>query len=56
MRSASNETAVFSLRIAREKLDRFREIVEAEHRTMNQEFRRYVDERIAESDAERQAA
>lgn len=52
MRSANDQTAVFTLRITRRKLDRFREIVEGEHRTVSQEFRRFVDERIADDEVE----
>ena len=51
-RSARNLTnapqAVFTLRIERDKLDRFREVVEREHRTVVQDLRHYIDRRLAE--------
>lgn len=37
-------------------LDRFREVVEADHRTVSQELRRYIELRIAEADSLAQAA
>jgi len=39
--------AVTSLRIEREKLDRYREIVAREHRTVVGDLRRYIDQRLA---------
>jgi predicted DNA-binding ribbon-helix-helix protein len=53
-RSAKNEVAVYTLRIDRSRLDRLHEIAAADHRTVSQEIRRLIDERIAE--AEREAA
>ncbi len=39
--------AVTSLRIERDKLDRYREIVAREHRTVVGDLRRYIDQRLA---------
>ena len=54
MRNASapkkSPIAVYSLRIDRERLERLTEIAASEHRTLAQELRRLVDERI-EKDA-----
>ncbi len=45
---ANASQAVFTLRIERDKLDRFREVVEREHRTVVQDLRHYIDRRLAE--------
>lgn len=45
---ANTSQAVFTLRIERDKLDRFREVVEREHRTVVQDLRHYIDRRLAE--------
>lgn len=37
-------------------LDRLKQIAESEHRTMTQELRRLISERVAEVDAEKAAA
>lgn len=39
--------AVTSLRIERDKFDRYREIVAREHRTVVGDLRRYIDQRLA---------
>jgi Arc-like DNA binding dprotein len=36
--------------------DRFREVAEADHRTVSQELRRLMEQRIAEADELKQAA
>lgn len=47
-RNLTNDTpAVFTLRIERDKLDRYREIVAREHRTVVGDLRRYIDQRLA---------
>jgi uncharacterized protein (DUF4415 family) len=46
-----DRTAFVHVRIERDVLDRFREIAEAEHRTVSQDVRRYIDTRIADADA-----
>lgn len=38
--------------IAKPKLDRFREVAEADHRTVSSELRRLIDLRIAEAEKE----
>ncbi len=52
-RNLTNDTpAVFTLRIERDKLDRFRELVGREHRTVVQDLRHYIDRRLAAEDRE----
>jgi hypothetical protein len=50
-RKTQNEgrTAFLHVRIEPEVLDRFRAIAEAEHRTVSQEVRHYIDRRLAEA-------
>lgn len=43
-----NPTVVTTIRLAPEKYERMKAIAEREHRSLSQEFRRLVDERIAE--------
>lgn len=44
----TNESlAVTSLRIERDKLARYRDLVAREHRTVVGDLRRYIDERLA---------
>lgn len=45
--------AAYTLRIERAKLDRLRAIAAAEHRTLSQELRRLIEERIGGVGAER---
>lgn len=47
---------LLNFRVEGVKLDRFREVAEADHRTVSQELRRLMDERIAQADALEQAA
>jgi hypothetical protein len=49
MRSArgENPVAVYTLRIKRSKLDRFREIAAEQHRTVAGELNAMIDERLA---------
>ena len=49
-RSATTDTAVFTLRLDRSRLARLHEIAAAEHRTVSQEIRRLIDERIAKEE------
>lgn len=51
-KSTEPEGAVYTLRIERNQLDRLHEIAKAEHRTLSQELRRMVEERIAAHDAQ----
>jgi hypothetical protein len=44
-------TGFLHVRIEPAVLNRFREVAESEHRTVSQEVRRYIDQRIAEADA-----
>lgn len=44
--------AVTTIRVERDKLARFSEICRAEHSSVNQVFRRLIDERLAEADRE----
>lgn len=44
------EIVVTSIRTTRAQLDRFREIAEGEHRTVSQELRHLIAERIAQAD------
>lgn len=58
-RQHDTETApmvVTTLRLPKEKLDRFREIAALEHRSTSGEMRRLIDERIADHDGEAAAA
>lgn len=43
--------AFLHVRIDADVLDRFRKVAEGEHRTISQDVRRYIDQRIAEADA-----
>jgi hypothetical protein len=57
MRSTTTQkTAVYTLRVERRKLERLRKIAEADHRTLSQELRHMIEERIARSDADKEAA
>jgi hypothetical protein len=51
-RKAQEEGAMrlLNFRIEAEKIDRFREVAEADHRTVSQELRRLIDLRISESE------
>lgn len=51
----TGDQAVYTLRVDRAKLARIHEIAESEHRSLSQELRRMIDERINSYD-ERQAA
>ena len=44
-------TAFLHVRIEPDVLDRFRALAAAEHRTVSQDVRRYIDERISAADA-----
>ena len=50
-----SEIAVFSLKVDRAKLDRFKEAAEAKQRTASQQLRWYIDQAVAEFD-EKEAA
>lgn len=52
----SNSSAVTTLRVDREKLDRFRQIAASEHRTVVQKFRVMIEEEIARHDADQKLA
>ena len=49
MAKSTNPIAVYTLRVDRAKLERIHEIAESEHRTLSQELRRMIDERIAQA-------
>ena len=51
---ANADLVVTSVRIERHKLARYRQIVEAEHRTVVGDMRHYIDARIAEADGVRE--
>jgi redox-regulated HSP33 family molecular chaperone len=44
------------VRVDPAQLDRFREVVALDHRTVSQDVRHYIDQRIAQADAELRAA
>lgn len=44
------EKRTLHVRVDPARLDRFREVVEADHRTVSQDLRHYIDLRIAEAD------
>jgi hypothetical protein len=48
-------TAFLHVRIEPEVLERYRMIAEADHRTVSQDVRRYVDQRIAAEPTEKAA-
>lgn len=52
--SAAPQLAVTSVKIEKDKLDRFREIARANRRSISQELRWLIDQRIAETDAGRE--
>lgn len=56
-RKAQNDgrTAYLHVRIEPAVLDRFREVAESEHRTVSQDVRRYIDQRIADAPMEEAA-
>lgn len=45
-----------TFRVETGKLERFRVVAAADHRTVSQEFRRLMEQRIAEADATEKAA
>lgn len=49
-------TRSLHIRVAPAQLDRFREVVAADHRTVSQDLRRYIDQRIAEANTLGRAA
>lgn len=50
------EITVFSLKVEREKLDRFRVACESEHRSMAQATRRFIDQAVREFESNGEAA
>lgn len=42
----SSKMRMLNVRIDREQVDRLREVAEAEHRTVSQELRRMIEQRI----------
>jgi hypothetical protein len=55
-RKTQSETRWLTIRVDREQVDRFREVAEADHRTVSQELRRLIELRISESEPEEKAA
>jgi hypothetical protein len=50
-------TRTLHVRVDPARLDRFREVVALDHRTVSQDLRHYIDGRIAQADAQlREAA
>lgn len=47
-----HDLTVTTLRVEREKLDRFGEIAESQHRTVSQQLRHLIEQAIAEADRE----
>lgn len=47
---------MLNVRIERGTVERFRVVAEADHRTVSQELRRLIEQRIAESEPEQEAA
>lgn len=47
-----HDLTVTTLRVDREKLDRFGEIAESQHRTISQQLRHLIEQAIAEDDRE----
>lgn len=47
-----HDLTVTTLRVDREKLDRFGEIAESQHRTISQQLRHLIEQAIAEADRE----
>jgi predicted DNA-binding protein len=45
-----------NVKVPREQVERLRAVAAADHRTVSQEVRRLIDLRIAEGEAEREAA
>lgn len=52
---AEDGMRMLNVRIAREDVERFREVAAADHRTVSQELRRLIEQRIAEGGAEQEA-
>jgi len=44
------------VRVSDETFERYREVVEAEHRNVSQDIRRYIDQRAAEAPVLREVA
>lgn len=57
-RKAQSEDGMrmLNVRIARDQVERLREVAAADHRTVSQELRRLIEQRIAESDLQEKAA
>jgi predicted DNA-binding protein len=53
---SSDGMQMLNVRIARQQVERLRVVAEADHRTVSQELRRLIEQRIAESEPERRAA
>jgi hypothetical protein len=49
-------THQLNVRVERETFDRFREVAAASHRTVSQELRHLMEQRIAEADTQAAAA
>lgn len=47
---------MLNVRISSDQVDRLRAVAESEHRTVSQELRRLIEQRIAEAESEREAA
>ena len=54
-RKPQSKVIVLGVKVPADRAERFRVLVEAEHRTVSQELRRLIDLRLAEAD-EREAA
>ena len=50
------EIAVFSLKVERAKLDRFKAVAESKQRTASQQLRWYIDRELREADSNGEAA
>lgn len=50
------EIAVFSLKVERQKLERFKEAAESKQRTASQQLRWYIDREVREFNANGEAA
>lgn len=55
-RKGTSEITVFSLKVEKAKLARFREACEAEHRSMAQQLRHFIDHKVREHEANGEAA
>lgn len=51
-----DDQRLVAFRISRARVDRFREIAQAGNRTVSQELRQMIEERIAEADENAKAA